>query len=169
MNRSPFRSFVLALAGAALACVAYVASILLQHPAEASKGVESRQVPTATAGAPRTEKSKAQDPAEIEELFRARRSNVVVNCEGRVDKLLPDDREGSRHQKMIVRLSPKLTILVAHNIDLAPRVPAKEGDWVEIRGEYEWSEKGGVLHWTHRDPAGKHASGWIRHGGSEYR
>ena len=56
-----------------------------------------------------------------------------------------------------------LTVLVAHNIDLAPRVPLKTKEDIEIFGQYEWNEKGGVIHWTHRDPQGTHAAGWIKY------
>ena len=40
---------------------------------------------------------------------------------------------------------------------------------IEFYGEYEWNEKGGVVHWTHRDPRGNHESGWLKHKGSTYQ
>lgn len=84
-------------------------------------------------------------------------------------RLLPDDREGSRHQRFVVLVNGKVTVLVAHNLDLAPRVSVAAGDSVELKGEYVWNDRGGVMHWTHRDPAGRHQAGWVRVGGRAYQ
>ncbi|MBA2590746.1 MAG: DUF3465 domain-containing protein, partial [Gammaproteobacteria bacterium] len=74
-------------------------------------------------------------------------------------------REGQlSHVICARRLSSGQTILIAHNIDLAPRVSSlNEGDVVSFSGEYEWNPKGGVVHWTHRDSDGRHSAGWIKH------
>ncbi len=102
--------------------------------------------------------------------FESRQSNLQVLGLGEVVRVLPDDRDGSRHQRFILRLDSGQTILVAHNIDLAPRIPDLEnGDIVEFHGEYEWNPKGGVIHWTHDDPGGRHADGWLKHKGRTYR
>ena len=105
---------------------------------------------------------------EILALFRAGRSNVQVQGRAVVKKVLRDDVEGDRHQKFILRFSDGHTLLVAHNIDLAPRLPLEEGDTVAFYGEYEWSDQGGVLHWTHHDPAGRHPGGWLELDGKRY-
>jgi uncharacterized protein DUF3465 len=97
-------------------------------------------------------------------------SNIHVEGRGTVAKILPDDNDGSRHQRFIVRLSSGQTILIAHNIDRAPRVSSlNEGDIVSFSGEYEWNPKGGVVHWTHRDSDGRHSAGWIRHDGQAFQ
>ena len=102
--------------------------------------------------------------------FEQRQSDVQVQGEGRVLTILSDDNEGSRHQRFILRLESGQTLLIAHNIDLAPRIAAlRTGDLVEFYGEYEWNAKGGVVHWTHHDPRGTHADGWLKHGGRTYR
>jgi hypothetical protein len=102
-------------------------------------------------------------------LFSERRSSVQVQGSGVVTKLLPDDNDGNRHQRFIVKLSSGQTLLIAHNIDQAARIEGlKPGDRVEFSGEYEWNKQGGVIHWTHRDPAGRHRPGWIRHKGRTY-
>ena len=88
------------------------------------------------------------------------RSGQQVRGQGTVSRILPDDNDGSRHQRFILRLSSGRTLLIAHNIDLAPRVSSlRTGDTVSFNGEYEWNDKGGVIHWTHHDPQGRHAAG----------
>ena len=44
-----------------------------------------------------------------------------------------------------------------------------KGQLVEFYGEYEWNAKGGVVHWTHRDPEHRHVDGWIKHNGRTYQ
>jgi len=106
----------------------------------------------------------------IEQAFINRQSNLQVRGEGVVVAILPDDTEGRRHQRFIVRLPSGQTLLIAHNIDLAPRIDSlAKGDRIEFYGEYEWNEKGGVIHWTHHDPDGRHTDGWIIHRGRKYR
>lgn len=102
--------------------------------------------------------------------FNEWKSGNQVQGSGMVIRILLDDNEGSRHQRFIVRLKTGQTLLVAHNIDLAPRVPLlREGDTVSFNGEYEWNEKGGVVHWTHRDPQRLHVPGWLKHNGQMYQ
>lgn len=105
----------------------------------------------------------------VARAFDERRSDLWVELEGTVERVLADDDRGSRHQRWILRLGSGQTVLVAHNIDLASRVPLAAGDRVRLRGEYEWNERGGVIHWTHHDPGGDHAGGWIEHEGKRYR
>ncbi len=101
--------------------------------------------------------------------FAARQSDVAIEGEGEVIKLLSDDNRGSRHQRFLLRLASGATLLVAHNIDLAPRIDAlKVGDRLRFGGEYEWNERGGVLHWTHHDPRGKHTGGYLELNGRRY-
>ena len=77
--------------------------------------------------------------------------------------MLSDDREGERHQRFILQLRNRDTLLIAHNIDLADRVPVGLGDRVQFRGLYEWNDLGGLVHWTHHDPMGAEDGGWIRY------
>ncbi|MET0293363.1 MAG: DUF3465 domain-containing protein [Steroidobacteraceae bacterium] len=94
----------------------------------------------------------------------------IVEGSGTVTRILADDNDGSRHQRFILRLASGQTVLVAHNIDLAPRVAElRVGDSVEFKGEYVDNPQGGVIHWTHRDPKGRHGDGWLRHRDHDYR
>ena len=103
------------------------------------------------------------DEAMIERAFKNRQSDLQVGGSGLVLKVLPDDNEGSRHQRFILRLASGQTLLVAHNIDIGRRLdPLSEGERVYFYGEYEWNEKGGIVHWTHQDPTGRHIEGWVR-------
>lgn len=104
----------------------------------------------------------------VAQAFAAHESGVVVTVEGTVDRVLADDRDESRHQRLLLRLADGATVLVAHNIELAERVPVKVGERLRLRGQYEWNERGGVLHWTHRDPRGDHPAGWIEHAGRRF-
>ncbi|MBB4835490.1 DUF3465 domain-containing protein [Acinetobacter schindleri] len=102
--------------------------------------------------------------ARIQQAYQQRQSDIQVQGAGEVIAILKDDNEGSRHQKFILELNNGHTVLIAHNIDLAPRIPnIQKGDVVEFFGEYEYSEKGGVIHWTHHDPSRKHIDGWLKH------
>ena len=88
---------------------------------------------------------------------------------GVVVRLLRDDKEGAEHQRFVLRLKSGQTLLIAHNIDLASRVPVGIGDRVHFRGVFEWNELGGVVHWTHRDPQGGEGEGFVRFRDRIYR
>ena len=81
---------------------------------------------------------------------------------------MSDDNDGSRHQRFIVDIGDGWTLLIAHNIDLAQRVPLGMGDRVQVRGMYEWNELGGLVHWTHHDPMGIEDGGWVRYRRKDY-
>ncbi|MDX2215672.1 MAG: DUF3465 domain-containing protein [Oculatellaceae cyanobacterium bins.114] len=110
------------------------------------------------------------DLAILENAFRNQVSNIQVLVLGRVISILPDDNDGDRHQRFIVRLANSQTLMVAHNIDIAPRVSGlRVGDQVYVYGEYEWNSQGGVIHWTHHDPNRRHVDGWIQRNGTMFR
>jgi hypothetical protein len=111
-----------------------------------------------------------QSDAVLAEAYATRAHNLQVEGRGTVVRLLSDDEDGGRHQRFILRLASGQTLLVAHNIDLAPRVNGlRVRDTVAFFGEYEWNEEGGTIHWTHRDPAAEHVDGWLQHGGRVYQ
>jgi uncharacterized protein YceK len=114
-------------------------------------------------------KSSSADQ-DIADAFANHQSGLAVSDSGVVDRVLSDDTEGGRHQRFILRLASGQTLLIAHNIDIAPRVSELSvGDSVEFSGQYEWNDQGGVVHWTHHDPSGQHQAGWLKHGGVRYQ
>jgi hypothetical protein len=122
-----------------------------------------------TVGIDSSLEAKRTTDAEIAKAFADHVSNLQVLVRGTVTKHLADDVEGDAHQRFILRLESGQTLLIAHNVDLATRVPATSlGKIVYAYGEYEWNDEGGVVHWTHNDPAGVHAHGWIQFEGVRY-
>lgn len=104
--------------------------------------------------------------AAFEQHARGRQLEVA----GRVLRTLSDDRQGSPHQRFIIETDSGQTLLVAHNLDLAPRLDGlAAGDPVVVYGEYEWNEQGGVMHWTHDDPRGVHTAGYVDWRGRRYQ
>lgn len=105
----------------------------------------------------------------INDAYKAQKSDVQVKGKGQVIAVLADDLKGARHQKFILDIDNGQTILIAHNIDLAPRIEnLKVGDYIQFYGEYEWNKKGGVVHWTHKDPNHSHIDGWLKFQGKKY-
>ena len=110
------------------------------------------------------------DDSPIGRAFASGASDIQVEGEGTVIRVLPDDLNGAPHQRFIVQLASGQTLLMTHNIDIAPRIDGlKVGDNVRFNGEYVWNEKGGVIHWTHHDPQGRHVAGWVKHNGRTYQ
>ena len=108
-------------------------------------------------------RAEAMGVKTLAEAFRNHQSDLIVDSvSGTVEAVLPDDTEGDRHQRFIIRISRDQTVLVVHNIDVAPRIEGlRKGDRVSVKGEYEWNERGGLIHWTHKDPRSSHEDGWI--------
>jgi translation initiation factor IF-1 len=96
-------------------------------------------------------------------------SKVEVLFAARVKKLLPDDTQGLPHQRFLLELNNGTTVLVAHDIKYAPKVPIQPGDIVTIQGEYVWNKKGGLVHWTHHSDSPRHRGGYIDFNGQRYQ
>jgi Protein of unknown function (DUF3465) len=106
----------------------------------------------------------------LRRAFEQHSDKLQVEGEGIVKRVLSDDNDGSKHQRFILLLGSGQTLFVAHNIDIAPRISGlQEGDKVLFRGEYDWNPEGGVIHWTHHDPNGRHSGGWLKHEGKTYQ
>ncbi|MBX3381418.1 MAG: DUF3465 domain-containing protein [Phycisphaeraceae bacterium] len=110
----------------------------------------------------------------VRDLYNAKRSDAWVETTGRVEKLLQDDTATSdnsdKHQKFLLLVPGDVTVLVAHNISTSQRVPVKPGDTISLRGEYEYSDKGGTIHFTHKPKYNARSAqgGWIEFKGVRY-
>ena len=91
-----------------------------------------------------------------------------IDARGRVSRLLSPADGDERHQRFVIRIAGGQTLLVAHNLDIAERIPVGLGDRVQVRGLYEFSELGGVVHFTHHDPHGQEAGGWVEYRRKRY-
>lgn len=98
-----------------------------------------------------------------------RDTGAWIEVTGFVVRLLPNDNDGFRHQRFVIDIGNRTTLLVAHNIDLAEPVPVGLGDRVYVRGMYEWNDLGGLIHWTHDDPQGIEDGGYVRYRRRVYR
>jgi hypothetical protein len=102
--------------------------------------------------------------------FKSHAQARTITVTGIVERILADDRDRSPHQRFIIRTPGGVSLLVAHNLDLAPRLEGlAKGDALNLLGEYVWNEQGGVMHWTHDDPQGRHAAGYIEWHGRRYQ
>jgi hypothetical protein len=111
------------------------------------------------------------DDAAIVQDFQSHRSHVEVTADATVVQVLPDRVSATgAHEQFIIRLtSGDLTLLVEHNLSIAPRAPVAVGDHVIVHGEYIWNTQGGLIHFTHHDPDGRHEGGFIEDNGTTYQ
>ena len=167
MCRFPFRLLLLASLAAVPACTPEPATLSTTRapssPATAEEWLGIRDVPPVPSGYP-------VDGLKPQAAYAQKQDQVWVVGSGVVERILRDDTKPPRHQRFVVRITNEQTILIAHNIDVASRVPVKKGDRVGFRGEYAWNEQGGVVHWTHKSTRGRQGGGgWIVRDGQGYR
>jgi predicted small secreted protein len=114
-----------------------------------------------------TKPSTSSNDGIIKDLFDKKQSDVQVHGNGVIVKILPDDNDGTKHQRFILKLNSGQTLLITHNIDIAPRLDGLAvGEKVEFYGEYYYNSEGGGIHWTHSDLNGKHISGYLKRNGN---
>lgn len=119
-----------------------------------------------TACAPQT-----PNDAAVCSAFAARRSHVEVVADGTVTRVLGVAAgRVSPHEGFLLRLNSgcRLTVRVEANTDFTGNFVIGPGDRAIVKGEYEYYALGGVIHWTHRDPRGRHESGYVDVRGNTY-
>lgn len=110
----------------------------------------------------------AQDTDLVVAVQNQRRVNFVVASGLLVVKVLRDDTDGREHQKWIVQLSNGKRVQAVYNSEMCPRVPVREGDFLDMAGEFIWTGQGGLLHWLHHDPRGTRPDGYVILDGTSY-
>jgi hypothetical protein len=137
-------------------------------PTVSRSGERSAGGVTATGVARGNTAATAGDQFTLLEAIVEKQRDVWVEFEATVAKELPDDSESPRHQRFLLELPSGDTILIAHNIEVAARAPIRTGARVRVKGRYEWNDRGGVVHWTHRDERRGSPAGWIEVGGRRF-
>lgn len=103
--------------------------------------------------------------------YTAGRSHVEVVADGTVTRIF-GVRQGrvSPHEGFLFRLGSGCSVIVRveANTDFTGPIPLTPGQHVTVKGEYEYYPIGGVIHWTHRDPRGRHEGGYVATGGHIY-
>jgi hypothetical protein len=74
------------------------------------------------------------------------------------------------HEGFLLKLDQQCDLLVRveTNVDITGPVPLEMGEIVTVKGQFEDDASGGVIHWTHHDPSGRHVSGYVEADGKLY-
>ena len=73
----------------------------------------------------------------ILQLYEQQDSGTWVSGSGTVTRLLADDTQGDAHQRFLLELANGHSLIIVHNIDIAPRLEGiAVGDTVRFHGEY---------------------------------
>jgi hypothetical protein len=116
----------------------------------------------------------SNDPnAAVYDAWRQQRSRLEVTASGSVARVLGVSRGPSGdHEGFLLHLRGAgghgLTVRVEDNVDITGPIPLAPGDDVEVRGEYIYDALGGLIHYTHNDPRGRHPGGYVRAEGRTY-
>ena len=125
-------------------------------------------VPAIAAGCSTTQ---TPDDRAVCDAYSAGRSHVEVVADGTVTRVLGVQQgRVSPHEGFLFKLASGCSVIlrVEANTDFTGAIPIAPGDRVTVKGEYEYYPLGGVIHWTHRDPRGRHEGGYIEEGGKLY-
>jgi hypothetical protein len=115
--------------------------------------------------------TQTPDDGAVCSAYSAGRSHVEVVADGTVTRLLGVQAgRVSPHEGFLLRLASgcSLVVRIEANTDFTGPIPLADGQHVVVKGEYEYYPLGGVIHWTHRDPRGRHEGGYIESGGRTY-
>ena len=104
----------------------------------------------------------------VERAYLNKQSGLMVDVSGQVVRILLDDKYDVQNQKFVMRMQNGQSLLVIHNINFGDPIPITINQEVKVRGEYSWTERGGLINWTGRDYSIERRHGWIEHQGHKY-
>jgi len=104
----------------------------------------------------------------VQKAYLNQQSGLMVEVIGKVVRILSDNKDDLQHQKFIIRLQNGQNLQVTHNIVAAEKVPVSISHEVTVRGEYSWTEPGGLIQWTRYDNGAQRRHGWIEYQGQKY-
>jgi hypothetical protein len=117
-------------------------------------------------------KPEQPDNAQICALYSSGASGDEVIGRGTVAAVLGTSNGPSgEHEGFLLKLHGQCDLLlrIETNTSIIGPVPLHEGENLIVKGQYENDPTGGVVHWTHHDPAGRHVAGYILAGGKLYQ
>jgi hypothetical protein len=105
----------------------------------------------------------------VEKAFYAKQSDIMVEVDGEVVRTIRPMEGNEGHQEFQMRLPNGQLILVVHEHRSGEPAPVTERDRVTVRGNYQWTELGGIIRGTHRDSSMQRRHGWIELEGKRYQ
>lgn len=113
--------------------------------------------------------SQVSDDSQIINAVRNRRNAFFVEgAHLKVFQILPEDHNGLPHQKWMATLSNGSRVMIVYNLDMGEAVPLKVGDEFSVGGQFIWTKKGALVHWTHEDPRKNRPDGYVIYNGRNY-
>ena len=104
--------------------------------------------------------------------YASQSSGNEVLVSGHVVALLGtrESRSG-KHEGYLVKLNKNCDLLlkVETNTSITGPIPFTHDEPIVLKGVYVYDPLGGLIHWTHHDPSGRHMNGYVIAGGKSYR
>lgn len=104
----------------------------------------------------------------VEKAFYNQQSDLMVEVDGQVVRVVTADRGDSSLQWFQMRTPTGQHLMVAHDFGIEGPIPLSPLDAVTVRGRYEWTESGGTIRKTERDSSLERMHGWIEFNGRRY-
>jgi hypothetical protein len=111
------------------------------------------------------------DNAQVCSAYGQGASDVEVIAQGTIVAMLGESEGRSgEHEGFLLKLRKQCDMLlrIEVNTDITGPIPLHPGETAIVKGQYETDATGGVIHWTHHDPEGRHVGGYIVVGGKTY-